>query len=307
MPLAAVENAMAHCREQPGRARDLASSNGLAQQCVQQGRDFIRPLVQARRKITHAFNLPGHSLHRCRSRRSSARRASRRTVARTGCYANGAAMGKGRTSTRTEAQGGGHDLAQVRPTRGDAEERFRRCPAVRFAGGYPGGAMLVALIAMAMVPAVLGVLYRVETNPAGFDPDARALAAAAAGRAAMGGDRGRRARSAAIDHHVGRRSVLQSSRRRPARTQRGDRRCHGGRKDARRQHDHHAARQEPVPVERAFDSCARPPKFRWPCISTSSCRRSASWRSTSTSPNGTLAFSASRPRRSTISAGPPPN
>ncbi len=39
---------------------------------------------------------------------------------------------------------------------------IRPCRAARFAGGCPGGPCLVALVAVAMVPAVLGLLYRVE-------------------------------------------------------------------------------------------------------------------------------------------------
>ena len=52
-------------------------------------------------------------------------------------------------------------------------------------------------------------------------------------------------------HHVGGRTILRASWRRPCRTQSGYGRCSGRRGDARRLDDHHADRQEPVSVAKA--------------------------------------------------------
>ena len=139
-------------------------------------------------------------------------------------------------------------------------------------------------------------------DPSGLDADARD-AGCCCSRSSGDGSRSRMSRRcAAIDHHVGRRTVLLSSRRRPARTECGDRRRDGRREDTRRLDHHHADGEEPVPVERPLGSCARSSNCRWPSISTSVLPKKrimeiylniAEWDPAST---------ASRRRRSTISA-----
>jgi monofunctional biosynthetic peptidoglycan transglycosylase len=88
-----------------------------------------------------------------------------RKVARAGCYGIGAAMGKRRTGKQSGDQSAAHGLGDVRPARGDASAAAEE-PGSAVSGRrpfrIPWRGLIIACIGIAMVPAVLGILYRIE-------------------------------------------------------------------------------------------------------------------------------------------------
>ena len=293
-PLAAVEHAVPHRRHQPLRTGDLAGLRcGWSSRRPQQ----LLHGVGAHFKGGFEGDRIGECHRSDRLRQTQARSSGqpavqtlriRQRAIMPNWYAIGAASDGADRRTRNRRAGNGGEAKGWTP-RGVAGLWARRAAIV------VGILVLLPAGADPPLPAVL--------RASGLDADAEGSRHVQRLRPALGVARRHRAGAGPFGDHVGGRAVLRPSRRRPRRTQGRHRRCAGRRSGARRLDHHHADGEEPLPLATAARHvCARWWSCRWRSISTWCCRSGGSWRSISTSPNGGPTSTASRLRRSIISA-----